>query len=172
MTDERKPVIVAKIVSPFGRVGEVKAILETDYPEAFVKRKELLLTDRRDLLDARKVEQIRLHKGAALVKFEGVETIGDAEELRGLLLAVWPEDRAKLDAGTFWMDDLIGMEVVTDEGKSLGRVTEILRNPAYDVWVTKRVMVPAVKEYVTSVDAELRKITVRSVEGLEISEQE
>ena len=116
---------------------------------------------------AREVQQGRFHKGMALVKLQGVESISGAEELRGMYLAILPEERAELDADSFWVEDVIGLEAVTESGRELGKVTEVLRGLANDVWVTPRALIPAVREFVISVDLDARRIVVRDAEGLE-----
>lgn len=162
--------IVARIVSPFGRIGEIKALLVTDYPEEFGRRTEFIVTNNRDRFETRAVEAIRFHKGMALVKLKGVNSINDAEELRNLYLAIRPDERAGLAPDSFWLDDVIGLEAFTDTGRPLGKITEILRSKANDVWVTDRAMVPALKEFILSVDLEAGKVIVKDMEGLEIDQ--
>jgi len=160
-------VIVARIVAPFGRFGEVKALLETDFPEALAARKDLFVARSASEGERRAVESVRFHKGAALVKFEGVDSIDDAEELRGLLLAVPEEDRPELAEGQFWMGDIIGLEAVYEDGRPIGRITEVLRGKANDVWVAGDVMIPAIRDVVAEVDVPGGRVVVRAVEGLE-----
>ncbi len=159
-------VILARIVSPFGRRGEVKALVDTDFPEEFARRKSVILSqDGRSGAD-REVTGVRFHKGAALVKLRGVNSISDAEELRGWVIAIRPDQRAELDGSSFWIDDVLGLEVVTEAGQSLGGISEVLRGRANDVWVTESALIPAVKEVVVEVDLEKRRVVVRDVEGL------
>ncbi len=164
---KRKPVIVARIVSAFGRRGEVKALLETDFAEEFAARRKLLVTDGGGEVRDCAVEQVRFHKGAALVKLKGVDSIDGAEALRGKLLAVWPEERAELGPGEYWLDEIVGLQVYTEDGRRLGPITEVIRGPANDVWVTPGAMIPVVDEYVLSVDVAAGRVTVRFVEGME-----
>ncbi|MCC6485342.1 MAG: 16S rRNA processing protein RimM [Armatimonadetes bacterium] len=161
------PVIVARIVSPFGRRGEVKSLLETDFPEEFAGRKSLLVTDGAGNVREHSVEQIRFHKGAALVKLAGIDSIDDAETLRGKFLAIWPQDRAKLGRGEYWLDEIVGLQVYTEDGRPLGKITEVIRGPANDVWVTPKAMIPVVDEFVLSVDVPGDRVVVRFVEGME-----
>jgi len=167
VTGPVKLVTVGRIVAPFGRVGEVKVRIETDYPEELAQRKRLFVCRMLDEGEPREVQQVRFHKGMALVKLQGVESISGAEELRGMYLAILPEERAELDADSFWVEDVIGLEAVTESGRELGKVTEVLRGLANDVWVTPRALIPAVREFVISVDLDARRIVVRDAEGLE-----
>lgn len=171
MTGKSDLIVVARIVAPFGRVGEVKALLETDYPRELAERKRLIVTEDRRTGEERNVERVRFHKGAALIKLAGVETINDAEQLRGQCFAVRAEERAALGETSFWIDDVIGLDVFTEGGASLGSVREVLRGKANDVWVTPGAMIPAVRDFVVSVDLEQRRIVVRDIEGLETAEE-
>lgn len=164
-------VILARIVSPFGRTGEVKALVDTDFPEEFARRKSVILSQDGRSGAEREVTGVRFHKGAALVKLRGVNSISDAEELRGWVIAIRPDQRAELDESSFWIDDVVGLEVVTETGKSLGGISEVLRGRANDVWVTESALIPAVKEIVVEVDLPNRRVVVREVEGLTSGEK-
>lgn len=154
-------IVIGEIVAPFGRRGEVKVVPMTDFPERFLESKTLKV-DNREL----KVEGVRLHKGMALVKFEGIDDISAAEDLRGGKILIGESDLAPLEEDEFYIHDIVGLEAVTTEGESLGRIREVLRSPANDVYVTDRAMIPAVKEFIVKIDIPGGKIVVRPVEGL------
>jgi len=154
-------IVIGEIVAPFGRKGEVKVIPQTDFPERFLEL-EALLIDGREL----DVEGVRFHKGAALIKFEGVDDISAAEELRGKRILISESELTPLEADEYYIHDIISLEVLTTEGQSLGRIKEVLRSPANDVYVTDRAMIPAVKEYIVSIDIPGGKMIVRPAEGL------
>ncbi len=164
-------VVLARIVAPFGRAGEVKALVDTDFPEEFARRKSVIISRDGRSGAEREVTGVRFHKGAALVKLRGVNSINDAEELRGWFIAIRPDQRVELDESSFWIDDLVGIEVVSETGKSLGRITEVLCGRANDVWVTESALIPAVKEVVVEVDLPNRRVVVRDVEGLAIGDK-
>ncbi len=169
MTNAGALTLVARIVRPFGIKGEVKALIETDFPERLVERKNFFVTSDEKLTgEIRDVASIRFHKGTLLVKFVDVDSVDDAELLRGKGLAIPTSERPELRQDTFWMDEIIGMRVVTEEGRELGAVTEILRGKANDAWVTPVAIIPAVKEVVVRVDTKQREVIVREVEGLEL----
>jgi 16S rRNA processing protein RimM len=159
-------VVVGRVVRPFGIRGELKVALETDFPDVLRQRRELIIT--RDGLSgsSASVESVRIHQGAALVKLSGVNTRSDAEGLRGALLAVREEERPDLEEGSFWLDDIIGLEAVFEDGRSIGVITEVLTGRANDVWVAGKALIPAVKEFIVRVDLEGRRVVVRDVEGL------
>jgi 16S rRNA processing protein RimM len=93
-----------------------------------------------------------------------------AEQLNGRYLFV-PEDEAPpLPEGSFWPHQLVGCEVITDSGRSLGVIREVVLGVANDIWVAgppnDEILVPALKDVVTSVDLEGRKVVVREIPGL------
>src|SRR5262245_3186056 len=114
-------VTIAKVVKTQGRIGEVATELFTDFPEKFSERKKLfaLLPDysRREL----QLEDAWPHKGQMVLKFVGVDSISDAEDLIGSEIQIRKHDRAALDEGAAWISDLIG-STVTDQGRQLGTV--------------------------------------------------
>ena len=167
---------VGEIVSPFGRVGEVKVRLDTDFPDRFARLKRVCL--RWPSGDARivEVERSRLHKGQILLKVKGMESIDDAETLRNARVQIQPDDAVQLPANEYYIHDLIGCDVVTAEGRLLGPLTSVLVNPANDVYVVgqgkSEILLPAVRDVIVSVDLTSRRIVVQPTPGLLPEEQE
>ena len=154
-------IVIGEIVAPFGRKGEVKVVPLTDFPERFLEPGGLRIDGQ--VLD---VEGVRFHKGMAVVKFEGIDDISAAEDLRGKKVLISESELAPLEEDEYYVHDIIGLEAFTTEGESLGRIKEVLRSPAHDVYVADRAMIPAVKEYVVSIDIPGGKMVVRPMEGL------
>lgn len=154
-------IVIGEIVSPFGRKGEVKVVPLTDFPERFLALETMRVDGQ-----ALEVEGVRFHKGMALVKFEGIDDISSAEVLRGKKILIGESELAPLEEDEYYIHDIIGLEAITTEGESLGKVREVIRSPAHDVYVTDRAMIPAVKEFIVSIDIPGGKIVVRPVEGL------
>jgi 16S rRNA processing protein RimM len=159
-------VVIGDIVSPFGLRGEVKVVLQTDFPERFEEIEEAFVGKGAGgrLM---KIEKVRFHKGLVLVKFAGVDDISTAELLRGMQVRIGESEQPPLEEGEYYIHDIIGLDVVTTEGKDLGKVNEVLQSPANDVYITDRAMIPAVKEFVVSIDLDQKKMVVKAVEGLE-----
>lgn len=166
MTDSDWNVVIGQVTTTFGNKGELKVRPETDHPERFTKLKEVCIARGKDDRRILEISGVRFHKGAVLLKLVGVDDMNAAEELRGAEVRVCESDRRPLAEHEYYVHDIIGLEVFTTEGENLGRVKEILRSPAHDVYVTERAMIPAVKEYVISVDLDSKKMVVRAVEGL------
>jgi 16S rRNA processing protein RimM len=116
------------------------------------------------------VDGSRPHGHRLLVKFEEVGDRADAESLRGRLLLVREEDAPALPPGHYWVHEVVGLEVITEAGRSLGRIREVLHNPANDVWLVegggREFLVPALRDVVAEVDRESRRAVIREVPGL------
>jgi 16S rRNA processing protein RimM len=154
-------VAVGRIARAHGVHGEVAVQSLTERPERFESGSRLLLEDGRTLT----VEETRSHQHRLLVKFAEVIDRNTAETLRGQVLLA-PAPDVSPEEG-WWVHQLVGVEVSTEEGRSLGRVREVLANPANDVWVTDRgAMIPAVREVVVEVDLDSGRATIRDLAGL------
>ena len=113
------------------------------------------------------VERARPHQDRLLVKFEEVTDRTAAEALRGRLLLVSSEAAPDAPDGAFWVHQVVGLEVVTESGRELGRVTEVQGNPANDLWVTETgALIPAVREVVREVDLAAGRVTIHDLPGL------
>ncbi|MDI6827349.1 MAG: ribosome maturation factor RimM [Armatimonadota bacterium] len=165
MTKDEWNVLIGEVVAPFGRVGEVKVLPYTDYPEHFLELKEVRAQRGKEGKNLR-IESARPHKNLIVVKFEGFDNISAAEQLRGAKLYIREEDLVPLGKDEYYVHDVIGLEVVTPEGKNLGKVKEVIRGVANDVYVTERAMIPAVKEFVVSIDLRKKRMVVRPIPGM------
>ncbi len=162
--------MIGEIVAPFGLKGEMKVRLETDFPKRFAHLQQVCLRWPDGAARLADVEGARLHKGQILLTLRGVSSIDEAEPLRNVLVQVRGQDAVRLPANEFYIHDLVGSEVVTLEGRVLGRLTTILRGEANDVYVIgegkNEILLPAVKEVVREVDVANRRITVAPTPGL------
>lgn len=116
-------VTVARVVRSQGRHGEVLAELHTDFPERFAERRKLFAVDaagRREL----QLESHWLHKGRVVLKFRGVDSIDQAEELRGCELQVPRTELMALEGGTHYVSELVGCTVFNRDRK-VGEVTGV-----------------------------------------------
>ena len=110
----------------------------------------------------------REHKGFLLARLEGVDDLNAAMALKGRELRIARAD-APLPPGGYFLGDLIGASVVDEEGREIGKLTEILERPASDIFVVQggqEHLIPAVEEFIRSVDAENGVVTVRLIEGM------
>jgi 16S rRNA processing protein RimM len=152
---------VGRVVRAHGVHGEVAVRSLTERPERFSDGSMLRLEDGRTLT----VERSRPHRNDLLVKFEELPDRTAAEEVRGAVLLAAPPEEPPAEG--WWVHQVVGWEVATEDGRALGQVREVLANPANDVWVTDRgAMIPAVREVILQVDPAAGRATVREIPGL------
>ena len=152
-----------EIVNTHGVRGEVKIIPWTDTPE-FLRAVKTLYIDGKPV----RVLASRVPKGARLALLEGVEDVNAAMRLKGRRVSIDRAD-APLEPGAFFIQDIIGARVVTEDGAELGALAEVIDAPAGMVYVVRggtEHLIPAVPEFVLSTDADAGVVTVRLIEGM------
>ncbi len=152
-----------QIVTTHGLRGTLKVMPWADDPA------DLLDYDR-FFIDGREyaVEQAALQKSMVLLKLEGIDTIDAAAALRGKELSIARAD-VELAEGVVFVADLIGLPVYAGQ-REIGKITEVLTLPGNDVYVVKgehEYMIPAVKEFIETLNPEDGFIRVRLIEGME-----
>lgn len=163
---------VGKIVNTQGLRGEVRVISTTDFAEErYKKRTELAIFKDGEFLTFVTVASHRRHKNFDLLTFEGMNRIEDVEKYKECLLKVAEEQLTELEDDEFYYHEIIGLEIVTDEGEVLGEVTEILSPGSNDVWVVKQkgkkeLLIPFIELVVYKVDKEEKKAYIHLLEGL------
>ena len=166
----QKRLEIGQIVNTFGIKGEVKVMPFTDDINRFDYLEKVYVKTRKDEKQY-KVENARYHKNMVLLKLEGIENPEQAEMLRNAFLEIDREDAIPLEEGTYFIADLIGLEVYTDEGKLLGKVEDIYNAGANDVYVVKdelgkQILLPGIDEVIKEVDLDNEKIIVHLIPGL------
>lgn len=159
MTDEL--IAVGRVTRAHGIGGEVAVQSLTEVESRYAKGSVLRLEDGRTLT----VTSSRPHRDRVLVRFHEVPDRTAAERLRGAVLLVPVSEVPAAPEHAFWIHELIGLDVVTEEGERVGTVRDVLSNPANDVWVVEGergdVLIPAVRDAIVSVDREARRAVVR-----------
>jgi 16S rRNA processing protein RimM len=168
-------ITIAKLVKTQGRKGDVAAELFTDFPERFAERRHLQLWLPNGSRRSVELEDFWPHKGQMVLKFAGVDSISEAELLKGAEVQVRREERTPLEAGSFYISDLLGCKVFATEGGGASREAGVVRNfftetgsvPLLEVVEGGREhLIPWVPEYLERVDLEGREIHLRLPEGL------
>ncbi len=151
---------VAQIVGAQGIKGEVKLDLLTDFVERLDK-------GRRVLVDGAwaQIVSSRWMGDRLIIGLDTIKNRNAAEAAQWQFVDA-PGGKPELDEDEFMVDDLIGLMVVTTEGKELGKVDEVLPYPAHDTLVIGEVMIPMVKEFIKDVDLDKKAITVRLIPGM------
>ena len=156
---------VGRITRAHGVGGEVSVQSLTEVEDRYARGSTLLLGPEGDR--SLTVERSRPHQQRLLVKFEEVPDRTAAEALRGRLLLVSSDAAPDAPTGSFWVHQVVGLEVVTESGRSLGRVAEVQGNPANDLWLTETgALIPAVRDVVGEVDLAAGRVTIRDIPGL------
>lgn len=159
---------MGRIARAHGVRGEVAVLALSQVASRFEPGSRLFLdrSPQRSLT----VASSRPHHGRLLVRFEGIEDRTKADGLRGAYLFVPAGWSPQLPEGEFWPHQLVGCEVRTAAGRSIGRIREVIHTPANDVWATEgpdgETLVPALREVVEEVDLDARIVLVRDVPGL------
>ena len=163
---------VGKIVNTHGIRGEVKVVPITDFvDERFQDGSELVIEKNHEQIPVT-IEKSRPHKGMELVKFAGLDNINDVQTYRNCYLSVAEDQQQELEEGQYYYHQIIGLQVVTDDGRELGRIKEIMSPGANDVWVVQRagkqdLLLPVIKDVIKEVDLDRQMVTVELMEGLE-----
>ena len=161
---------VGTIAATHGIRGEVKVFPTTDDINRFRDLKTCILDTGRERLEL-EVEGVKFFKQYAILKFKGIDNINDIEKYRGKDLLVTRENAVALEENENFIADLIGLDVVTDEGVHFGTVKDIMETGANDVYVItsddgKEYLFPSIKECILDVDLEKGAVTVHIMKGL------
>ena len=166
----QKRLEVGQIVNTFGIKGEVKVVPFTDDIKRFDNLKKVYVKTQKESKQY-KIENVKYHKNMVLIKLEGINTVENAETLRNAFLEIDRKDAVPLEEGTYFIADVMGAEVYTDEGKLLGKVEDIFNTGSNDIYVVKdelgkQILLPGIKEVIKEVLLEQEKIIVHLIPGL------
>ncbi len=169
---EPRYLVVGRVLRPHGIRGELRVEVMTDYPERLDEHAFFYLArpDSPESVRRYPLEKLRPHKGALLLKLGGCDDRNAAEALRGLLVQIPFQDAVPLEAGEYYHFQLIGVEVETEDGRELGRVTEVLQTGANDVYIVQgaggELLIPAVESVILELDLESRRMVVHLLAGM------
>ena len=160
---------VGVISSTHGIRGEVKVFPTTDDPLRFKKLKKVLLDTGKERLEL-EIQSVKFFKQFVIVKFRGIDNINDIERYKGKSLLVPREDAVELDEDEYYIADLIGMEVFTEDGH-FGVVKDVMETGANEVYIVEsdehgEVLIPAIRQCVLDVNVEEKKMKIRLMDGL------
>jgi len=157
---------LGKITAPQGIKGEVRVYSYTDELTRFSEIEAVLLDGQK-----RKIQNARYMKNMAVLKLEGVDDRNMAESLRNKELLLAKEDLWEQPEDTYFIDDLVGCDVVSEDGDSVGTLKNIISRPAQDLYEIERAdgstfLLPAVKEFIKNVDLDNKTIIIHLINGL------
>ena len=153
-----------KIVSTHGLRGDVKILPWADSPEFLLDFDTGYLAGK-----PYTVEDARVQKTCVLMKLEGIDTVEEAAKLRDQVVFIARDD-IELEDGAMFIQDLLGLPVLTEDGAELGKLKEVISTGANDVFYVKgahEYMIPAVPEFVLERNIDSGFIRVRLIEGMQ-----
>lgn len=169
---EKRYYTVGKVVNTQGLRGELRVISTTDFPDERFRIGNTLLLFHPSLAQPLQVEVAsrRLQKDFVILTFKGYPTINDVEKFKGGELKIGEDDLIELEEDEYYIHQLVGCEVITDEGEELGKITDVLQPGANDVWVVKgkrgEILLPFIDDCIKHVDVKNKRVICHLMEGL------
>lgn len=165
--------VLGRVLRPHGVRGELRLQVTTAYPERIVPGKVVFVgPDPENTQTACEytVTRARMHQKFLILQFETIQDRDTADMLRQQYVMVRPEDAVPLEEGEYYLYQLIGVSVYTDENEHLGTITEMIETGANDVYVVRgprgEVLLPAIDECVLELDLDANKMIVHLMDGL------
>lgn len=161
---------IGQIVNTFGINGMVKVKPFTDDIKRFDNLQKIYVETNK-IKKQYEIEEVKYHKDMVLIKFKGIDKPEDAEALRNSYLKINRKDEPELKEGTYYIVDLIGLDVYSDEGKELGKLDDIYNYGSSDIYVIKdelgkQLLLPAISDVIKEINLGEKKIVVHILEGL------
>ena len=161
---------VGVITSTHGVRGEVKVFPTTDDAARFKQLKHVLLDTGREMKPL-EIQGVKFFKQFVILKFKGIDNINDIERYKRCPLLVERKDAVELKEDEYFIADMIGIQVETEDREVFGTLKDVMETGANDVYVIDteehgEVLVPAIKECILDVDVENRKMTIHLMDGL------
>lgn len=161
---------VGVISSTHGIRGEVKVFPTTDDAERFKKLEQVILDTGKEHM-VLEVQGVKFFKKFVILKFKGIDNINEIEKYKGKPLLIERKDAVKLQKDEYFIVDMIGMRVETEEDKEFGTLTDVMQTGANDVYVIemkdgKEVLVPAIKQCIINIDQKQHVMKIHLLDGL------
>lgn len=159
------------ITSTHGIRGEVKVFPTTDDAQYFRELKKVYLDTGKEQIPL-EIEHVKFFKQFAILKFKGIDNINDIEKYKGKSLMIDREDASPLGEDEYYIGDMIGMDVYTDDpAEHFGVLRDVLETGANDVYIIDsdrhgEVLVPAIRQCILRVDTEKNEMHIHLMEGL------
>lgn len=167
-SDKNEPVflVVGRIRRAHGLKGEMIMDVLTDFPERITPGKLIYVADAHE---PQQISSVRSHDNLLLISFKGIDNKDDLARYRNSIVYVKTEGLPDLPENEFYHHDLIGMTVIDEQQKVLGKLVEIMETGANDVYVivnneNNEILIPAVDEFILSIDLAGRLMTVHKPE--------
>lgn len=163
-------IVIGKVVSTQGNKGEVNVLPLTDSINRFKKLDTVFLGNNhgKTIID---IEKIRIQKDMVILKVKDIENIEEAKTIVGSFLEVERKNAVKLSKDTYFIFEIIGLEVYDENNLFLGKVENVISTGSNDVYIVKgknkqELFIPAIREVVKDINLEKKRITINIVDGL------
>lgn len=158
-------IIVGKITSPHGILGEMKVYPLTDDPQRFSLLKTIIIDN-----NVYPVERVRYHKNMVILKIKGIDDRNQADSFNNSYVEIQRSEAVKLQEGQYFIVDLIGLNVY-EKKESVGELIDVIQSGSTDIYVVsdnygKEIMIPAIKDYILNIDINKGTMDVNIPEGL------
>ncbi|WIF94618.1 ribosome maturation factor RimM [Caminicella sporogenes] len=169
-----KRIVIGKIVNTQGIKGDVRIYPLTDYKERYEELEYIYIEGIDDKFE---IENVRYKKELAIIKFKGLNNINDVEKYKNKYIYIDESQLRKLPEDTYYIFDLVGCNVYDEDNNLIGKLIDVIQNTAQDIYVverldeedrekTKKVMIPAVEEFIKKIDIKNKSIIVHLIEGM------
>ena len=162
---------VGVFANTHGVRGEIKVFPTTDDAQRFKKLKKVYLDTGKEKMEL-EISSVRFFKNLVILKFKGIDNINDIEKYKGKDLLVTRDQAVPLEEDEYFIYDIIGAKVVTEDGNEFGQLKEVLQTGANDVYVVKtiegkEILLPVIEECILDIDIENKVVTAHIMPGLE-----
>lgn len=161
---------IGQIVNSYGIKGFLKVVPYTDDITRFDELKKIYIEKNKSLKEM-EIEEVKYHKNLVLLKLKGIDDINQTLEYKNCLIKIDRKNAVELPEDTYFIVDLIDMEVHTDEDKLLGKIVDVFPTGSNDVYVVKddlgkQILLPAIGDVIKNVDVANKKMVVHLINGL------
>ncbi len=163
-------IVIGKVVSTQGNKGEVNVLPLTESIDRFKNLDNVFLRNKNSQT-VLNIEKIRIKKETVILKLKDIENIEEAKMIVGSFLEVERKNAVKLPKDTYFIFEIIGLEVYTENNIFLGKIENVINTGSNDIYIVKgenkkELLIPAIREVVKNVNLEKRRITINMVDGL------
>lgn len=164
---------IGKIAGTHGIKGTLRVFPTTDEPSRFELLKQITI-EHNGKKEIYNISKVSYHKQFVLITVKEIDDINVAELLKGGIITISEKEALPLNENEYYMRDLYGLEVYTDENEHLGEIADIYFTGANDVYSVKNInkpeqkelLIPAIKQCILNVDIPNKKMIVKLLEGL------
>ena len=161
---------VGVITSPHGVHGEVNVFPTTDDPKRFLDLKKIYLDTKKELIEC-EIKSVKFFKNMVILSFNGIDDRNAIEKYRQCDLLIDREDAMELGEDEYFICDLIGLDIIDEDGKKIGVLKDVMTSAANDVYVVEKtdgeeLLIPAIRDCILDTSLEEGYIRVHLLPGL------